>query len=140
MAKRRKPADPAPEEVHQEMLEHLSEHPPPRPKKRPDGKPKTKPEPAPRPSLMLRKLRLVTALHQLETFVTQQCLKGTPEVLVVVGRGHRSGEGGPVISPAVQEWCDGHTELIRRWDFAPSDEGGGGALILWLKQTKARAT
>jgi dsDNA-specific endonuclease/ATPase MutS2 len=134
MAKRRKPTDPPPEEVHREMLEYLSENPPPRPKKRPAPKPK--PKPAPRPSLMLRKLRLVTALHRLETFVTQQRLKGTPEVLVVVGRGHRSGEGGPVISPAVQEWCDGHPALIRRWDFAPADEGGGGALVLWLVPAK----
>jgi DNA-nicking Smr family endonuclease len=134
MAKRRKPTDPAPEEVHREMLEHLTENPPPRQKKRSNPTREPKQEPAPRPSLMLRKLRLVTALHRLETFVTQQRLKGTPEVLVVVGRGHQSGEGGPVISPAVQEWCDGHTALIRRWDFAPPDEGGGGALILWLVQ------
>ena len=132
MAKRRKPADPAADQVHREMLDHLAENPPPRRKKQAASAPKKKPEPAPRPSLMLRKLRLVTALHRLETFVAQQRLKGTPELLVVVGRGHQSGEGGPVISPAVQEWCDGHPELIRRWDFAPADEGGGGALVLWL--------
>ena len=132
MAKRRKPTDPAPETVHREMLEHLSEHPPPRPEKRRATSPEPKPGPAPRPSLMLRKLRLVTALHRLETFIVGQRHKGTPEVMVVVGRGHRSGEGGPVISPAVQEWCDGHPALVRRWDFAPANEGGGGALILWL--------
>ena len=132
MAKRRKSTDRVPEEVHREMLEHLSEHPPPRPKKRPPARPKQSPGPAPRPSLMLRKLRLVTAMHRLETFITQHRHQGTAEVLVVVGRGHRSGDGGPVISPAVQEWCDRHPALVRSWDFAPANEGGGGALVLKL--------
>jgi len=82
---------------------------------------------------MLRQLRLVTALHRLETFVAQSRLKGELEVLVVVGRGLRSGSEGPVISPAVQEWCDEHGDLVLTWDFAPADEGGSGALVLHLR-------
>ena len=81
---------------------------------------------------MLRQLRLVTALHRLETFLAQERKKGTAEVIVVVGRGHSSGADGPVISPAVQEWCDGHPEIVKSWDFAPADEGGGGALVVRL--------
>jgi DNA-nicking Smr family endonuclease len=81
---------------------------------------------------MLRQLRLVTALHRLATFLVQEQKKGTPEVIVVVGRGHSSGGDGPVISPAVQEWCDAHPEIVKSWDFAPPDEGGGGVLVVRL--------
>jgi len=38
-----------------------------------------------------------------------------------------------VISPAVQEWCDAHRELVKSWNFAPADEGGGGALLIRLR-------
>ena len=131
MAKRRKNPRPSPDSVHREMLEHLAENPPPRPKPKPEPAPE--PEPAPRPRLMLRQLRLVTAVHRLETFVAQERKKGTAEVIVVVGRGHSSGPEGPVISPAVQEWCDQHPDLVKSWNFAPADEGGSGALVVRLK-------
>jgi DNA-nicking Smr family endonuclease len=82
---------------------------------------------------MLRQLRLATALHRLETFLVQEQKKGTREAIVVVGRGHSSGPDGPVISPAVQEWCDHHPEVVATWDFAPADEGGSGALVVRLR-------
>ena len=65
MAKRRRSPDPDPDSVHREMLEHLDRNPPPR--RAPAPAPEPVPEPAARPRLMLRKLRLVTALHRLET-------------------------------------------------------------------------
>jgi dsDNA-specific endonuclease/ATPase MutS2 len=133
MAKRRKPLDPDPETIHREMLEYLDRNPPPRTRAEADPPSVHQPDPPSPPRLMLRKLRLVTALHRLETFVRQHRFMGTPEVLVVVGRGHGSGERGPVISPAVQEWCDAHPELIRSWSFASPDQGGAGALVLRLK-------
>jgi dsDNA-specific endonuclease/ATPase MutS2 len=131
MAKRRKSQPPNPDSVHREILEHLAGNPPPRPAPKPVPEPE--PEPAPRPRLMLRQLRLVTALHRLETFLVQERKKGTAEVIVVVGRGHQSGPDGPVISPAVQEWCDEHPEFVKSWGFAPADEGGGGALLVRLQ-------
>lgn len=130
MAKRRKTPGPNPDSVHREMLDHLEQNPPPKP--RPKPPPAPDPVPPERPRLMLRQLRLVTAMHRLETFIAQARQKGLPEVVVVVGRGHSSGADGPVISPAVQEWCDEHPEVVKSWGFAPPDEGGGGALVVRL--------
>ena len=125
------------------MLEHLARNPPPPDAKKPAPTAKTAlrrkrsaptPAPAPpaRPRLMLRLMRLVAALEKLEQFVRHHRAAGTAEIVVVVGKGHRSGESGPVIGPAVRTWCDEHRALVAAYHTAPPSEGGEGALVLRL--------
>ena len=136
MTRRRQPG-PDPDDIHREMLDHLADHPPPRPK-RPAPEAKTKPATeAPKttaivPRLMLRKMRLEPALASLDAFVRQQVHRRTPKVIVVVGRGLRSGAEGPVIGPAVRRWCDDHPELVRGVRVGLPSEGGEGVLVLDL--------
>lgn len=141
MADRRRDRDPDPEEIHRRMLEHLEAHPPPHrpaeksPERRPSSRtdPPTRPsDPPPRPRLMLRRLRVEEALRRLEAFLRFHVERGTPEVVVVVGRGQRSGETGPVLGPAVRDHCRKHPKWVRDLRVAPPSEGGEGALILVL--------
>ena len=128
--------------IHQRMLEHLRRNPPP-PDPDPDPAPpaathrrpapKTPPpSPPARPRLMLRRLRLAVALTSLESFVRLHRQQRTREIVVVVGRGRRSGEEGPVIGPAVRRWCQAHPAWVEDWRVAPPSEGGAGALVLTL--------
>lgn len=123
------------------MLEHLDRNPPPKPraKKAPRPAAPKPPEahrpPAEPPRLMLRKMRLEPALQRLEAFLRAERHRGTPKVVVVVGKGLRSGSEGPVIGPAVRQWCDRHPALVRDVHAAPPSQGGDGALVLHL--TKA---
>lgn len=109
---RQKPDD---DEVHEEMLRHLQDHPPPRPQARepkPASAPPARPTPPPIPHLNLRRMRLEPALAQLARFVAQHRGRATPEILVVVGRGHGSPGGEPVIGPAVRDWCARRSDLV----------------------------
>jgi DNA-nicking Smr family endonuclease len=140
---KRRPKSPPADEVHRAMLEHLASHPPPkrksvgaepaRPKRRARTEHRTPtPEMPARPRLMLRMLRLTPALEKLDAFVRHHRARGTSEIVVVVGRGKRSGEQGPVIGPAVRRWCDEHPALVADWSVAPPSEGGEGALLIRL--------
>ena len=128
------------DEVHRAMLEHLERNPPPAPKARSpesppprSAKPATKPvTPPPSPRLMLRKMRLEPAMDRLEAFVREHRHRRTERVVVVVGRGLRSGEDGPVLAPAVRAWCDRRRDLVRDHHLAAPSEGGDGALVLYL--------
>jgi len=137
--KRRRPDDQDPDDVHREMLEHLDQNPPPRRKPRPKPKPRPTPpaemaaEPPPVPRLMLRKMRLEPALERLDAFVRLHHHRMTPKVVVVVGKGLRSGSEGPVIGPAVRAWCDRHGSLVRDFHVAPPSEGGDGAIVIHLR-------
>jgi len=131
------------------MLRHLDEHPLP-----PTPPPAAKPEdPAPRagargrgtppeaasdpverrPRLMLRKLPLELALDRLERFVQLWRHQGVAEVIVVVGKGHGSPGGEPVLAPAVREWLDRHPQQIGSHEEAPAREGGSGAILVRLR-------
>lgn len=137
--KRRRPDDEKPDDVHREILEHLADNPPPRPRgpKRspvPATEARSTPEPPPTPRLHLRKMRLEPALQQLDAFVRLHCQRGTPRVVVVVGKGLRSGSDGPVIGPAVRAWCTRRHDLVRDHHLAPASEGGDGALVLHLSK------
>jgi DNA-nicking Smr family endonuclease len=81
---------------------------------------------------MLRKMRREPALERLSTFVRHHRHVGTPRVVIVVGRGRQSGDGGPVIGPAVRQWCDRHPDLVLDVHVAPPSQGGDGALVLHL--------
>ena len=81
---------------------------------------------------MLRRLRLELALERLANFVRFHAAQGTPEILVIVGKGHNSPEGRAVVGPAVLEWCAGQPRLVRRVREASAREGGAGALVLEL--------
>jgi len=126
--------------IHREILEHLDQNPPPRDREPTPAAPiakKSKSGPAPPPPvepprLMLRKMRREPALERLSTFVRYHRHRGTPRVVVVVGRGRRSGEQGPVIGPAVRKWCDQHPDLVPDIHVAPPSQGGDGALVLHL--------
>jgi len=113
MSRRKPDNDP----IHDEMLRHLEDHPPPRrrpeqPAPPPPARPASAPQPQTPPHLNLRRMRLDPALDQLARFVTQHQRRGTPEVLVVVGKGHGSSGGEPVIAPAARAWLDRRSDLV----------------------------
>jgi|ABPV01.1.fsa_nt_gi hypothetical protein len=138
--RRRRDDHDGPDPIHREILEHLDRNPPPRdrePAPAPRPARKSKPEaathrPAEPPRLMLRKMRRELALERLSTFVRYHRHRATPRVVVVVGRGRHSGDGGPVIGPAVRQWCDRHPDLVHDVHVAPPSQGGDGALVLHL--------
>ena len=144
MSRRRQPK-PSPEDardVHREILDHLERNPPPETVEpeadtpaRPAGRPRppvSKARPA-IPTIMLRQLRLHVAEERLLHFLRVQQRTGTTEVLVVVGRGHNSPGGEPVLGPAIRRLCDERTSLVESWREAPTDHGGVGALVVRLR-------
>ena len=138
---RRKTATPEPDTVHREMLEHLEENPPPPAAAKSSGPPKKAPakragsrpsSPPSRPRVMLRHLGRDLALSRREAFLALHRHQGHLEVVVVVGRGRGSGPEGPVLGPAVREFCRRRTDLVAKVEAATGREGGDGALVLRL--------
>ena len=136
--------------IHEEMLRHLRDHPPApdeemrtgdsaQQRRRSRLKSRRRPgseRTATRPSLMLRRLRADLALERLVRFLTLHHRRGTPEVLVIVGKGRSSPQGEAVLGPAVRQLCQRRSDLVRRIQTAPPEEGGEGALIVGLQRPR----
>jgi Smr domain len=124
---------PSKDKIHEEMLRHLERNPPraSAPKQPPKPSPPAPPKPE-MPRLMLRKLRLVTALERLERFVRFHSAHGTPELLLIVGKGQNSADGKQVLAPAVRDWC-ARSSLVAGIEPAPERLGGQGALVVALR-------
>jgi len=82
---------------------------------------------------MLRKLPLELALETLERFLVAKRRLGEEELIVIVGKGHGSPGGVPVLGPEVRRWLDEHPRLVASWEEAPLREGGSGALLVRLE-------
>ncbi len=133
--------------VHETILEHLDEHPPPRSKEAEEADRSSRthrshprrhaaadpPPPPRRPHLMLRKMPLEQALETLGRFLQARRRLGDEELIVVVGKGHHSPGGRPILAPAVRDWLDAHPELVAGYEEAPAHEGGAGALLVRLQ-------
>ena len=90
------------------------------------------PHPQQPPSVHLRLLKAEEALDRLQFQLQAFAAKGTPEVLVVHGKGSNSPGGVSVLGPLVRSWCDDHPGLVRSWREAPRAWGGAGAIVVTL--------
>ncbi len=99
----------------------------------PDAPRRADPGPKP-PEVHLRLMRAEEALAKLEMMVELHRRQGTPELLVVHGKGLHSEGGEPVIAPLARRWCDEHRESVASWSEAPRGWGGPGAIVLRLRR------
>jgi len=76
------------------------------------------------------------ALDALEHFVAGAWRRGQQAVLVITGQGNNS-PGEPVLQGAVQSWLrtDGQA-IVAEFAVAPSQLGGSGAFVVFLKKKK----
>ena len=76
------------------------------------------------------------ALEALEHFVAGAWRRGQQAVLIITGRGNNS-PGEPVLHGAVQGWLrtDGQAMVVE-FAVAPSQLGGSGAFVVFLKKKK----
>ena len=88
------------------------------------------------PVIQLRRLPAEQALEQLALSLRVHRHQGTPEVLVVHGRGRHSPGGQPVIAPLVRDWCRDHPDLVAATREAPPAWGGEGALVVTLRPAR----
>jgi len=78
------------------------------------------------------------AIENLERFVKGAYNRGQKGVLVITGKGNNS-PGEPVLKAAVAAWLrDRGKTMITEFAPAPREMGGGGALVVFLKEKKAQ--
>lgn len=76
------------------------------------------------------------ALENLERFVKGAYNRGQKGVLVITGKGNNS-EREPVLKTAVAKWLrENGKGMIAECVQAPSDMGGSGAIVVFLKEKK----
>jgi DNA-nicking Smr family endonuclease len=86
--------------------------------------------------LTIRLQTLAQALIAVEMFVRHCCTDGLPFVRVITGKGLRSSEG-PVLKPAVIEWCSGTgRQWVRGWAPETDHSGAFGSIVLELKTSR----
>lgn len=77
------------------------------------------------------------ALDNLERFVKGAYNRGQKGVLVITGKGNNSA-GEPVLKAAVAGWLrEKGKGMVAEFVQAPSDMGGSGAVVIFLKEKKA---
>lgn len=86
------------------------------------------------PEILLRKLTVDEALERLDFQLRGYATKGQAEVLVVHGKGSASPGGVSILGPEVRNWCDAHPAVVVTWREAPPRWGGGGAIVVVLRQ------
>ena len=97
----------------------------------PDARePRSGPKP---PEVHLRRLRAEAALDKLAMEVERHRHSGTPELLIVHGKGMSSEGNVPVIAPLVRTWIKDNPDRVASWRPAPPDWGGEGAVVVRLK-------
>ncbi len=89
--------------------------------------------------LTIRLQTLAQAMTAVEMFVRHCCNDGHPFVRVITGKGLRSANG-PVLKPAVIEWCQGDgRQWVRAWAPETDHTGSFGSIVLELKTRRASA-
>ncbi len=78
----------------------------------------------------------VQASTDVERFVARARADGRRCVLVVHGRGNRSGPDGPVLGAALREWLSegAMRRHVLAFTSAPPDRGGTGAMLILLRR------
>lgn len=77
------------------------------------------------------------ALENLDRFVKGAYNRGQKGVLVITGKGNNS-SGEPVLKGAVAAWLREHGKgMVSEFVQAPSEMGGSGAIVVFLKEKKA---
>ena len=75
------------------------------------------------------------AREALARYLMDAYMDRTSPVIVVTGKGHHSRDGVAVLKPMVEGWL--HSEgrvYVKAVAEAPRGYGGGGALIVWLRE------
>jgi DNA-nicking Smr family endonuclease len=92
--------------------------------------------PPPEATLDLHGATSKNAAFRLETFLRESRAAGRRVLLVITGRGLRSGEGGPVVRSRVVEALGRAplASLVLGFTSAPPSLGGAGALLVLLRK------
>ena len=92
------------------------------------------PEATPDSELDLHGKTLEEAIAMVQNFLLVSHEQRLRSVLIITGKGHNSGEGGPVLKQAVYRWLERNGERFAR-DFhhAPARLGGEGAIWVTLR-------
>jgi DNA-nicking Smr family endonuclease len=73
------------------------------------------------------------ATHALETFIKGAYRRGQQAVLIITGRGNHSPDE-PVLKRSTEKWLKEKESMIAEFLTAPSQFGGDGAIIVFLKK------
>ncbi len=74
------------------------------------------------------------AIHAVQNFILSSHRAGFRQVLIITGRGRRSGGQGPVLKQSVEQWLQRNGKpYLRDFGEAPGEWGGSGALWVFLK-------
>ena len=74
------------------------------------------------------------AIHAVQNFILSSHRAGFRNVLIITGRGRRSGGQGPVLTQSVEQWLQRNGKpYLRDFGEAPGEWGGAGALWVFLK-------
>jgi DNA-nicking Smr family endonuclease len=90
-------------------------------------------EMSPQDRLDLHGLTRDEALDALQVFLKSCFKRGLKKVLVIHGKGYHSA-GEPVLKRAVRS-CLESSRLVRSFSGAPAKWGGGGAVVVFLRET-----
>ncbi|MDH4225110.1 MAG: Smr/MutS family protein [Deltaproteobacteria bacterium] len=77
------------------------------------------------------------AVRALQSFILTSRRQGLRRVLVITGKGHHSGDEGPVLGRLAAHWLTKNgTPYV--WDFQPAPPrlGGDGALVVRLRRLR----
>ena len=71
------------------------------------------------------------AIRMVQNFVMISHQQRLYSVLIITGKGHHSGEGGPILNQAVRDWLKQNgAPYIQNFSHAPPQHGGTGAF--WI--------
>ncbi|MGK2906495.1 MAG: Smr/MutS family protein [Desulfuromonadales bacterium] len=87
----------------------------------------------PETELDLHGLTVDEASAKVGYFLMDASHQGFQTVLIITGKGLHSSDG-PVLRQAVEKLLNHHREQVLEWGIAPRRYGGGGALIVFLRQ------
>ena len=74
------------------------------------------------------------AARKLESFIIAGHGQRWRHVLIVTGKGHNSGDTGPVLREMVRRWLEEEgRRYTRNFCWAPPRHGGEGAIWVWLR-------
>jgi DNA-nicking Smr family endonuclease len=90
----------------------------------------------PEAELDLHGLTVAEASAKVGYFLRDVSYQGLQTVLIITGKGLHSNDG-PVLRQAVEKLLNSQREQVLEWGIAPRRYGGGGALIVFLRQVFA---
>lgn len=74
------------------------------------------------------------AIRMVQNFLLTSHRQKLREVLIITGKGLNSGEGGPVLREAVNNWLERNGgRFAKSFGWAPSRHGGDGAIWVSLR-------